>query len=353
YKGIFYGGFTVNNVFGVYAQIANAPVASVMGDVGGQALSFLPAKNGSAYWWNASFNMANAASYMHVSVVASSSDWSENSTLALTIVDTPSWLQQIAGFAALAQSQTSWGKAPWNESYALLLKVPLPIGKLFNFSLPVPLISGNYSLIPSLELDFNASSTGNFSLGGTLSLVPPGVSLGAFSFNITITLSVTGTLSVIPEGGGASTIVWDSASITFGLTLAFSASIPIYGFSFSLFGNQVKIGFNLDITIAPALALTILLAPTKNMSADVGNGLGLALVGLLGKFSLPLTVDLSFGIGIASIAIGGMLSVEMIFQFIPPPFGISNIWVNGSAFVMAQVLFWSGTWNFIGPGVIY
>ncbi|MCI4345797.1 MAG: hypothetical protein L3K07_03480 [Thermoplasmata archaeon] len=353
YKGIFYGGFDVNNIFGVYAEIANLPVSSVTLTIGGTQYGTSHA-NGSGLWWNSTqVNMASISAWMNVQVVATSSDWSENATLPLTIVDTPSWLQQIEGFAQLAQSVTHWGHGPFNESYAILLKVPLPIGKLFNFSLPVPLISGNYSLVPSLEFDFNASSTGNVTLGGTLSLVPPGISLGAFNLNITIALTVSGTLSVVPQGGGNSTIVWDSASVTLGLTADFSASIPIYGFSFDLLGNTVKIGFNLDIDIAPAFALSILLAPTKNMTADVGNGLGLAIAGLLGKFSLPLKVDLSFGIGIASIAIGGMLSVEMIFQLAPPPFEISNIWVNGSAFVTAQVLIWSGTWNFIGPGVIY
>jgi hypothetical protein len=352
YSGIFYAGFDVNNIFGVYAQIGNVPVSTVTLTIGGTPYSISPT-NSSGLWWNSTgINMGSISAWMSVSVVASSSDWSENATMALTIVDTPSWLQQIEGFAQVAQQIKPWGHGPYNESYAIILKVPLPIGKLFNFSLPVPLISGNYSLIPALEFDFNASSTGNVTLSGTLSLVPPGISLGAFNLNITITLAVAGTLSVIPEGGGNSTITWDSASITFGLTADFSASIPIYGFSFDLLGQTIKIGFNLDIDIAPAFALSILLAPTKNMSEDVGNGLGLAIVGLLGHFSLPLKVDLSFGIGIASVAIGGMLSVDMIFN-IYPTFEISNIWVNGSAFVVATFICWSATWNFIGPGVIY
>lgn len=353
YTGIFYSGFSFSDIFGVYAQIGNQPVSTVVGNIGGTTVPFSGVTNGSPYWWNSTFNLESVYPWQQLEVVASSSDWSENATLYLRIVSTPDWMQQIQGFISLGESQSSWGKGPWNESYALLLKVPLPIGKLFNFSLPVPLISGNYSLIPSLELDLNESSTGNITLSGTLSLAPPGIDLGAFSLNITITLTVTGTFSIVPVGDTNSTIVWDSASLAFGLTADFSASIPIYGFSFSILGHQVKIGFNLDIDIAPSFALTILMAPTKNMSADVGNGLGLAIVGLLGHFSLPLKVDLSFGIGIASVAIGGTLSVDMIFQFAPPPFEISNIWVNGSVFVTAQFLFWSATWNFVGPGVIY
>ena len=59
-----------------------------------------------------------------------------------------------------------------------------------------------------------------------------------------------------------------------------------------------------------------------------------------------------FGIGIASVGIGGQLSVALAMN-LTPSFHVGAGWVNGSIFATASFLFWSDSWTLLGPAVIY
>ncbi|MCI4335554.1 MAG: hypothetical protein L3K04_08025, partial [Thermoplasmata archaeon] len=155
------------------------------------------------------------------------------------------------------------------------------------------------------------------------------------------------------NGTGGYTIRWLAAEAVVAIKGDFAASIPLYGFSFNFLGAEVKVGFNLDIDIAPQVALDILMMPATMNSTELSQGIDLTITQLIGVLSLPITVDVSFGIGIASVAVGGTIGVDVQFLVSPGPFELYQLWVNGSMFVKAQILFWSGMWSFVGPGIIY
>ncbi|MCI4335305.1 MAG: kelch motif-containing protein, partial [Thermoplasmata archaeon] len=148
FKGYFYTGFSMNNIFGAYAVIANQPVSTVTGsfdcDSGNSPVGF-GHTNSSNLWWNTSkIAMGNACNGVLV-VTATISDWSENASIPVSVITVPNWLEQLAALAQVVQSEKTIGKGAFNLSYQLAQKIPIPFGKLFNFSIPVPFASGNYS----------------------------------------------------------------------------------------------------------------------------------------------------------------------------------------------------------------
>ncbi|HYK93880.1 MAG TPA: hypothetical protein VEY07_07565, partial [Thermoplasmata archaeon] len=353
FKGYFFQGFQASNIFGVYAQIDNAPVTQLGGMIQGNGISFSHS-NSSQLWWNSSsLDMGMFGPGAVLQVTASVSDWSEEANLTINYIATPDWLTQLASLAGVIQSSKTSGTGAFNLGYSLTQTVPIPIGKIFNSSLPIPLVSGNYSLIPSLQMAFTETSSGNVTLAGTFALSTPSISLGAFNLTISASVTVSGTFSLVKGGAGTETIDWLSASVVITVKGDFSGSFPIYGFSFNFLGAQVNVGFTLEVDIAPAIAVSLLMMPTQDSGSEVAQGFGMAVEQVIGAFTLPISVSLSFGIGIASVAIGGMISVALAFAVSPGPFYMSGLWVNGSIFVSAQVLFWSGQWDLVGPGSSY
>ncbi len=353
YSGYFYAGFHLSNIFGVYAEIDNQPVTSVVGTISGYLVTFSHS-NSSNLWWNSSgVEMGNINPGSQLTVTASISDWNDTGSLPVKIIQTPDWLQQFTTLAQVVQTTTSSGTGPFGLKYTLKQDIPLPIGKLFNFSIPIPFITGNYSIVPDIHLSFKENSSGGVTLTGTLSFSTSKISFGVADLKLTLSLTVSGSFALHSQGGGATTIVWQSASFTIKLAGDFSISIPIYGFSFDLFGNTIKVGFNLDIDIDPSFAVTVFMVPTTNLSQEIISGINLMASDVWGEFSLPIDADLSFSIAIASVAVGGTLGVDANFEISPGPFQIANIWVNGSLYGKASFLFWSATWNVLGPGTIY
>lgn len=353
YSGYFYSGFHLDNVFGVYVEIDGQPVAGVTGTIDAMPVAFAPAGNGSQFWWNSSgVDMGSINPGSSLAVVATIPDWNDTGSLAVSIIQTPDWLQQFTELAQVVQSTKSSGSGPFGLHYTLTQQIPLPVGKLFNFSIPIPFVSGNYSIVPDIQLTFSENSSGGITLTGKFSFSTSKISFGIVDLKLTLALTVSGSFAIQNPGGGA-TIVWESASLILKLDGDFSISIPIYGFSFDLFNNTIKIGFNLDIDIDPSFAVTLFMVPTTNPAEELISGINLMVSDVWGEFSLPIDADLSFSIAIASVAVGGTLGIDANFAISPGPFQIGNIWINGSLYGKASFLFWSGTWNVLGPGTIY
>jgi len=343
----FYEGFSINNIFVLYAELDNAAPDSISGNMGGYNVFFTATTNNSdGLWFNSSaVDMDVVYPGDSLVVTATWSDWTENVTLPIKCIDTPPWLQiavQLGSLATNGNLFKSSGTGPWNLTYSVTEKVTLNFNSLFNFSIPIPLVSGNYSLIPSVTLTYSETSSGVITLGGEFSLSPPSVNLGIVSLKLTAALTVTGKFSVSTDPNGSLNPVWVSASVGLSLTATVNASIPLYGFD--ILG--VKVGFTLDISIAPSIALDLLLLPSTNASQDFIPGLGLMLSGLLGVFTLPLSIAIAFSIAIASVSIGGTASIALNFQIEPPPFALSGGWLNASFFVAASFLFFSTMWTF-------
>ncbi len=351
FKGYFYEGFSLPNYFGIYAQISGLPVTSIVATLEGQYVTFSHT-NSSNDWWNGSFDMGQLGPGAVLEVSASATDWTETTNLSFQVAAIPPFLEQLAALSGAITSTTVTGTGSFGHAYKLTQSIPLPIGKLFNFSIPIPLISGNYSLVPDIQLKFSEASSGNLSISGVFNLATPSISLGTFNLKITVSLSLTGNLALQPDHGNLS-VTWVSATLQIGINADFGANIPIWGFKFDIFGYNCSIGFNIDIDINPSFALSIFMTPSTSAANDMLQGVDLMVSQVYGELSLPIQVTANFGFVVGEVSAGGKLSFDVTFQVTPGQFEANNLWINGSVFAKLTILFWSGTWNILGPGVIY
>ncbi len=352
YITYFYVGFSFQNTFTVYAEVLNAGAKTLTATIGGLPVGFQQSTFDGRYWTLPNYDMAHVSPGSVLAVTADFGDWTLNTTYAIHMIDTPDWLQTIYAFPYGDKSMTTKGAGPYNITYSITDSYTWNIGNTFNFSIPVPLVSGNYSLVPSISVAFGWDSTGNVSLTGTFSLKTPDISLGVFNMTISAALSMKGTFALVLQGGNIGGIKWLSADAKITITGDFSANIPLYGFSFDFLGATVKVGFTLNIDIKPSVALDMLLAPTNQQPQELIDGIGVMMKQLIGSFKLPLTAAVQFSIGIASVEFGGGLEIDLAFN-ITPSFTVSGGSVSGEIFVGASFLFWSGQWDLVGPGTIF
>ena len=349
FKGYFYTGINLDDNFSALLKVANRGPATVSATLGGAPLTFTPRTGAGSVWWDAGpVNMGNLAPGATLDLTASFKNWTLNATYSVQIINTPFWLLALVELPGTSHIVTPHGSGRFNKTWSITDVYDWNIGQAFGFNLPIPLAGGNYSLIPGFTITSGIDSGGNVSLTGSFKFNSSKIDLGPASIEITAKISLTGTFALVTEGPDVSGINWVSATAKVSVTGDFSASVPIYGFN--ILG--IDIGFTLDIELDPSIALSLILVPTTDTSSEIIPGLQVALSALLGSFELPLSVSVSFGIGIASVAIGGTLSVALTFTLLPS-LGISAGWVNGSLFVSASALFWSDQWTLLGPAVIY
>jgi hypothetical protein len=341
YISYFYAGITLNNKFSIYAEVANGPPKSISATLGGTPVNFHP-RSGAPKWWDATVDMSSVAPGAILSATAQFGNWTQNVTYEVNIITPPSWLLTLFHFTGATQTISSAGAGPDNKTFTIDEAYSWNLGEAAGFNLPIPLVGGDYDLIPSINVVFSATSTGNLSITGTFTLSPPTIDIGPASLKLTASLSLSGKFEVVGTG-----VQWLSASAIISVTADLSASVPIYGFS--ILG--ITIGFVLDISISPSITLSLILAPTTESSQEIISGIGIMVQQLLGSFTLALQAAVDFGIGIASVGLGVGLSVAVSFS-LDPSLDIAAGWVNGSIFVQASFLFWSDQWN-IASGSIY
>jgi hypothetical protein len=342
YAGDFYANVNFENTFTIYAEVANQSATSMTATIGGHSLTFV--QGSQSRWWNATNVQMSGFSYgAELSVTAQfGSNWTQNLTDTLTIVDTPSWLLTLFKATGAHRQVTPAGAGPFNKSYTISEEYDWSLSNSSNFSIPVPLVGGSYGLIPSVNVTFNATSAGDLTVKGTLSLSTPTITIGPASLKISAFISMAGTFEVNFPG-----VQWVSAQATIGVTASLNASIPIYGFS--LFG--INVGFTLQLGISPSITLTMILAPLTAGGTAIIPGIDLEIQRFLASFTLSLSAAINFGIGIASVGLGVGLSIALAFTI--SPFGVTGGWVNGTIFVTAQFLWWSDSFNIVGPANIY
>ncbi len=345
---LFYANFDLTNNFSAELMVANEGALSVSATLGGIPVGFTQ-RNGQPFWWDSDpVDMGTVTPGSSLVVHAVFTGWDLNATYQVQMIDTPSWLQSFFRFTNATQTIATGGAGPFNKSFAIYENYSWNLSKAFGFNLPVPLISGNYSLIPTLSISVSADSGGNLSLTGGFSLDTPSIDLGVASLKLSASISMTGKFAINTEGPEITGITWLSAKAVVTITGDFSANIPIYGFD--ILG--VHIGFTLNIDVNPSVALNLILAPTTDQPQEIIDGLQVMVSSIFGTFSLPLSVSVSFGIGIASVSLGGKLSLDLTVGLAPTA-AVLGGWVNGSVFVSAQALFWSDSWTLLGPATIY
>ncbi|MCI4320248.1 MAG: hypothetical protein L3K23_09005 [Thermoplasmata archaeon] len=346
FSGAFYSGVNLENTFSVYAEINNGPVSSVLGSLDpSTSLTFVQSSS-SPEWWNASFNMGGAPLDAQLQVVASTSNWDENASLSVEEVELPGFLLAFIQSPGVAQSISTSGTGPFATNYTLTQTESISLTSLFNFTLPssVPFINGVYNLLPSIQVTLTESNLGQVNMTGQLTTSLPAIGLGAFSLTLSGSLTLAGTLAVTSTKGVES-VNWVTASMTVTITGDFKANIPIWGYTFSILGNNITIGLSLSVDVAPAIALSMILAPVNTSNTSIANGFDFTITQLIGSLTLPLTIALNFGIAIASVSVSGGVAVAVVFQVSPPPFKATGLWVNGTASIMLQFLFWSTSWT--------
>ncbi len=332
----FFTGLDVTDQFWLDAAVNHGPAVSVSATIGGTPISFTK-KSGDL--WEATYDMGSVAAGAKVRATAQFGNWTLNATYTPQMIESPGWLASLLSQGGTPKI-TSSGPGPYNKTYTVTEVTSWNLASAFSFPLDIPLMSGLYSMIPSFNVTFTGTSSGHLSLTGNYTLSTPSINLGIASIDINASISVSGNFAVAPTGAGVSTVQWESASLKLSLKASATASVPIYGFS--ILG--VDVGFYLDVTIAPAIALKMVLAPTTNPSLEVISGVGLEIAKIVASFSFAISASVNFGIGIASIGLGLGLSVALNVG-LDPSAGILAGWVNGSIFVTASFLWWSDSWN--------
>jgi hypothetical protein len=356
FKGFFYTNISIENTFSAYLKVANEPAVSVSATIGGLGLGFKHrSTTGSAmYWWDAATPVDMGTLFPGAKLVLTATfgnvtpNWTLNTTYSIKMIDTPDWLSTLVNLPGTSPTLKSHGSGPYNKTWSLADVYNWNIASAFGFDLPIPLIGGSYSLIPGVTITTGLTSQGNVTLTGSYQFASTNISIGPATIKISASISLTGTFDLVTKGVDVSGITWVSATATITVTGDLKASVPIYGFN--VLGIQV--GFTLNIEIQPKVALSFILVPTTDTPREIIPGLEVTLGKLLGSFSLPLSVSVSFGIGIASVALGGTLSIALEFTLYPT-LGLADGWVNGSIFISASALFWSDQWTILGPAVIY
>ena len=348
YTGYFYSGISpFPNNFGVYATLGGGNATGLTATLAGITVPFTQ-RSGANEWWDASPDMGTLPyGAQALRVTASFPGWTLNASYPVNIVETPDWLISVVHYQGVTQTISSKGSGPWNESYSITEAFEWSLDKALGFNIELPFVKGNVSLIPGIKVSLTATSSGNLSLTGALSLTPPSIDLGPAKLKISVTASLKGTFTLSTSAGQVTGITWVSAIASITLSGEFSGDVPIYGFN--ILGVQV--GFTLHIEVDPSITLGVLLAPTTPGFEEFIPGIQVKIQQFVGSFSLALTLAVVFGIGIASIGIGGTLSVALNFAtntglYIPAG------WVNGTIFVEASFLCWSDEWD-LASGVIY
>lgn len=348
YLSYFYSNISFTNTFGLLALVAGLPATSVSATIAGEPLTFHH-ESSTSPWWNVSVNIGALPAGQDViqATAEFAGNWELNATYKFQVVATPDWLQSMIDFPQVTQKITTKSSGPFNGSFSISESFAWSLSQALGFNINLPFVKGNVSLIPSITVSLTATSKGNISLAGSLTLAPPSINLGIVSIGITAGISLKGTFTIVSASATGTSVKWDNAQASITVTGKFGASVPIYGFN--ILG--VKIGFTLEINVNPSVTLGMILAPTTPGFDEFIQGIAVKIQQFIGSFTLPLSVAVSFGIGFASVAIGGSVSVALEFATNTGLY-ITNGWINGTIFVSVSALFWSDQWN-LASGTIY
>ena len=347
YGKYFYTGFAFGNQFTALLKVNGAAATSTFATLNGAPVSFL-SRAGTDYWDSPVLDMGVLPPNSVLRITGNFSGWTLNATYTIPMVSSPDWLLSLFHYTGAAQQVQTLGAGPFNKNYTIYENYSWNAAASSTFSIPTPMVGGNYGLVPAIEVSFSATSSGSIGLAGSASLASPTIDLGVVSLKITAAASVSAKFATSPTGPSVLSVQWTSAKATITVQGDLGASVPIYGFN--ILGVQV--GFTLKLDLKPSVALTFLLAPTTEPSEEIVSGIEVMLTEILGTIQIALSVAVVFGIGIASVGMGGQIAVALAFHT-APSFGIGAGWVNGTVFVTVTALFWSDQWNILGPATIY
>ncbi len=343
-----YGSFFLSNVsfkdvIGVYAFLNGSAPVSVSGCEGNNSFSFVKENK----YWNATVNTGNFGNSSRIRIIA---NYSNNETVSknytLQIIKVPNWLSEMisSGLVSMATTNTE----EWNNTYDISDIININFEKLFSQNISIPdLWSGSFSFIPSISLGVLFNSSGNISLFGSFTEETPTLGLGPASVSIGGTIKIVGNIEINKN----LTIDWVSAALDVKVFGTASVNIPILGDTFDIGGYNISLGLSATIAVSPSFALDIFFIPSSNASRDILPNLDIAIQKIISSISVPLTVKLNLGVGVASVSGGGTIDFTIYLQN-TKPFNKGGD-ISGELFINYNVLFWSGTIYSIGPSTLY
>ncbi len=338
FRGPFLSGATdFYDIFGVYTSHPTYAVAvSVNGTIGSSTISFVDEGGG---LWNASVDVDDLASGAVLNIVATYPNGSyAKSAYPIWTVTPPSWLVSFIGWTdggGLSLPLTS----EWNNSYSLDLLGDFDLSGQFSLNIPFPEFAGggSYGFVPAMQLSLTLTSGGVLNLTAGFSIASPDIDAGPVTVSVHATFSASGSFDVTN-----SSVVWESASLTFSLSGSVSVNIPIAGYTFNVPGyGSVTIGLSATISVSPSVAATLVLLPSTSSGLDILPGLDVMLGSISATIGADLNVALNAGVGGLSISGGGGVGVTLYIQ--PSQPYIDGGKITGTVSVNYQVLWWSGT----------
>ena len=352
FSGYFLKNLHFVNTFGVYTSLSGASPVEVYGAIGGIQYPFSPpSKAGGSY--NLTVDMGSLTpdfalpgwpSYTLVVFAVYSNGIVLNESYSLQVIETPSWLMSVLNNAGVVHVEKE-KLGDWNNTYAVHIEKEFGLSNIFNVTIPLPKFAGggNYTLLPSVEVEFSFYSTGSFTISTPFTLETPEMEFGVATAQARVKISVSGEFNLQNN-----TIVWVSATLTLDVGANCKVHVPIAGYTFHVpVIGDTTIGLSATVIIDANFAASIALAPTENTSQELIPGLGVMIQSITGQISFDVDLAVNCGIGIASISGGG--SVNFVVSLKPEKPYISGGVVTGAVYIKWHVLFWQGTlWSMSG-----
>lgn|GEM_PF-1776280 len=331
---------SLNNTFGVLAQLQGDSITNVSGTIDGVNYNFTP--NNSDGTYDITIDMSNLTDSSVLQVVASYADGrSQTISCPLNITVIPLWLASILNAGAQVEKPTY--EPEWNNAYEINVTEDYNLPSSFTISVPIEeaLAGGSYVILPNFEFGFAFNSTGECVMSGNETGELISIDYGPGSVAAQLNLTVVGDLNWENQN-----INWTSA--TFGLYLGVSASYDLptpYGYTFYVPGyGNVTIGLSATFSFSGNVGAQIVLAPPENNTQEFKNGIGTMIQTISADVSIYAGIAINLGCGVAQISGGGGVTVNVIVNNTQPYVYLSS--VTGTVLVDYQVLFWSGTiWN--------
>jgi YVTN family beta-propeller protein len=343
YSGLLYENVSLTDTIGVYSHWGSSFPVYVNGTMDGINISFSSPATQDAPW-NYTFNVENLPKTNSVTAYAHYQNGSVlRFTYNFTAISIPGILANLLNYSNLLKVDTN-SSIEWNSNYSISANVLLNLPTIANVNISkLPLIGGNYSILPEVSISFNLSSTGNLSLSAGLSAEFNRIDIGPVGIAAHFDISATGILQITNDS-----LIFKEAKLFIDVGGSFSVNVPTpFGFNVS----GVGIGIFLTFTVSPNVAVNSIISVTNNTTDEFIKGLGLAIDNITSHISVPFTVEGTASAVIASVSLGGTVTVNFNLSSGSPLMRGGNL--TGVIFVVLHALFWTDQIDVLGPGTLY
>ena len=343
YSGFLYENISLIDIIGVYSQWGSSFPVSVNGSMNGLNISLLAPANQDDPW-NYTFPVRNLPKTNSVTVYAHYQNGSiVETTYNFTAVSIPSEVASLLTYSKSLKVYTN-SSEEWHNSYNIQASILLNLPTIATVNISkLPVIGGNYLLLPSVKVIFNLSSTGRVSLSAGLSAQFNEIDIGPVGISAHFGISAMGIVQIINDS-----LIFKQADLFIDVGGSFSVNVPTpFGFNVSGIG----VGLFLTFIVSPNVAVKAIISATDNTSREFIKGLGIAIDNITSNISVPFTVEGTLSAAIASASLGGTITVNFNLSSGSPLMKGGSL--TGLVFITLHALFWSDQIDMLGPGTLY